>query len=158
MDIIIKRDGPRREDIEAKRHIKQNWGTIEKLADHISGGKYSAGKIKKKSAPQPSGLIFSDLGAGKVVPDDPQPYLRISINGRVVIMDLTTGLQMQFLGQISWKNNQRILVLATKDNGFSAPIDDELYGQIAALDQKVIDTGFSEDDLLQELKETLGLN
>ena len=51
MDIISKKRGPRAEDQQAKQHLQRNWGTIEKLADTLSGGKYSADKAKKAAAP-----------------------------------------------------------------------------------------------------------
>ena len=44
VEIISKRDGPRREDIQVKRLIEQNRSTIVRLADQISGGGYSASK------------------------------------------------------------------------------------------------------------------
>lgn len=157
MDIITKRDGPRREDIEAKRHIQRNWGTIERLSDQFSGGAYSASKIKKMP-PQASGLILSDLGAGKSVADEPRPYLRITPNGRVALLDLNTGLQMQVIGQITRKNGQNVFLLATKENGFISPIDPDLYGLVSALNGVQIDKEFSEEKLSERLKDLLSLS
>lgn len=157
MDIINKRDGPRREDIEAKRHIKQNWGTIEKLADQFSGGTYSASKIKKKP-PQASGLIISDLGAGKSVSEQPKPYLRITLNGRVALLDLNTGLQMHVLGQITRKAGRSVFLLATKENGFFSRLEPDLHAQLAELEGTTIDTDFTEEALSQKLKNLLDLD
>lgn len=151
--IISKQSGPRLEDAKAKRYLQQNWGTIEKLADHISGGKYSAGKIKKP-APQPSGLIISYPSASNVTTSEARPCLRISINGRVILMDLNSGKQLRFLGQI----RQQKFVLATKENGFFSSLDDELYEQISDLDQKLIGTEFTEEDLSRELNRRLDLD
>lgn len=151
--IISKQSGPRREDVQAKRHIQQNWGVIEKLANHLSGGSYSAGKIKKP-APQPLGLIISDGGKGKVAASDPKPYLRISVNGRVIIMDLNSGRQLHFLGQI----NQRKFVLGTKKNGFFSSLDAVLHDRICDLDQVLIGKEFTEEDLSQELNKRLDLS
>ncbi len=150
--IISKQSGPRPEDAKAKRHIQQNWGVIEKLADHISGGQYSASKIKKP-APQPSGLIISYASAGNVTPSEIKPCLRISINGRVILMDSNSGKQLHFLGQI----RQQKFVLATKENGFISKLDDELYEQIFDLDQIPISFEFTEEDLSRELNKRLGL-
>ena len=57
MDIFSKRSGPRAEDVQARQHLQRNWGTIEKLADTLSGGKYSADKAKRAAPPpqQPAG-------------------------------------------------------------------------------------------------------
>ncbi len=158
MDIITKRDGPRREDMEAKRHIQRNLGTIERLADQLSGGAYSARKKIKKMAPQASGLILSDLGAGKSVADEPRPYLRITPNGRVALLDLNTGLQMQVLGQITRKNGQNVFLLATKKSGFISPIDPDLFALVSVLNGVQIDNDFSEEKLSERLKDLLSLS
>lgn len=158
MDIISKQDGPRREDIQAKRHIRKNWGTITKLADQFSGGAYSASKVKKNQTPQASGLIISDLGAGKSVATEPKPYLRITLNGRVSVLDLNTGLQMCVLGQISRKNGQDSFLLATKENGFISTLDPDLCGQLSALDGATINDKFSEENLSEQLNALLSLN
>jgi hypothetical protein len=71
VDIISKRDGPRREDVPLKQLIQQNRGIITRLADQISGGGYSASK-RQRSEPQAEGLIIhvggSQKKAAEVVP------------------------------------------------------------------------------------------
>ena len=85
MDMKSRLSSDRPEDRRAQEHVRRNWGTIEKLADTLSGGKYSANKAKKNAPPpQPDGLIIHDLARPRVA-DDPVPYLRISANGRVVL-------------------------------------------------------------------------
>ena len=158
MDIISKQDGPRREDIQAKRHIRKNWGTITKLADQLSGGGYSANKLKKNQPPQASGLIIKVLGTNKSVIVEPRPYLRITPNGRVAVLDLNTGLQMYVLGQISRKNGQDTFLLATKENGFISTLDPDLCGQLSALDGATINDNFSEEKLWEKLNAVLNLN
>ena len=66
MDIISKKSGPRAEDQQAKQHLQRNWGTIEKLADTLSGGKYSADKARKASA-YAALWLFISLLAGAFV-------------------------------------------------------------------------------------------
>ena len=41
VDIFSKREGPRLEDVKARRLLTQNAGTIRKLADQISNGGFS---------------------------------------------------------------------------------------------------------------------
>lgn len=155
MDIISKKSGPRREDVQAKRHINQNWGTIEKIADQISGGQYSADKTKKKATPpQVSGKIIIDQ-AVRSAPEVAKPYLRVSVNGRVIVADENTGKQLNFLGQLKRMNGAVRFIIATKDNGFFSPVDDETYDLISDLADQVINRGFSEKDLEQELKTRL---
>ncbi|MGB3242992.1 MAG: hypothetical protein WBB25_00540 [Sulfitobacter sp.] len=157
MDIISKKSGPRREDEQAKRHINQNWGTIEKLADQISGGRYSADKARKATQPpQASGKIIIDQAA-RSAPGEVKPYLRVSVNGRVVVADVNTGRQLNFLGQLKRINGTMRFVIATKENGFFSPVDDETYDLIGDLSDRTINRSFSEKDLERELRTRLNI-
>ncbi len=153
--IISKREGPRREDVKAKRLIQENWGTIEKLADRISGGAYSASKVKQ-TEPQPQGLIINIPSSGGHA-GDPDPHLRISNNGRVIVMDVNTGRQLHFLGQIARRDGGTLFVLAIPENGFVSPVDDAIRDRIADLDGTQITTQTSEDQLLNQLNKRLEL-
>jgi hypothetical protein len=157
MDIISRKSGPRREDEQAKRHIGQNWGTIEKLADQISGGRYSADKARKAAPPpQASGKIIIDQAA-RAAPETASPYLRISVNGRVVVADHISGRQLDFLGQIKRIGGVKRFVIATKENGFFSPLDDETYALISDLADTAVNQSFSEDDLERELQARLNM-
>lgn len=73
VDIFSKRDGPRLEDVRAKRLLSENAGTIRKLADQISSGGYSrmqAEQARRKEKPKPDGLIIHDMKA-RVTSDVP---------------------------------------------------------------------------------------
>lgn len=155
MDIHSRQSGPRAEDKQAKDHIQRNWGTIEKLADTLSGGKYSADKAKKAApAPQAQGLIIVDQARPRL-PDVPIPYLRISMNGRVVLADTSSGLQLHFLGQIKRTDGRMQFTLATAENGFIAPLAPELHDKIADLADRTINRAYSEDDLALDIKTRL---
>ncbi len=155
MDIISKKSGPRAEDQQAKQHLQRNWGTIEKLADTLSGGKYSADKARKAAAPpKAQGLIIVDQARPRLA-DDPVPYLRISTNGRVVIADNSSGIQMHFLGQLKRINGEVRFVIATKENGFFTPLDPDLCEKIADLANVQVNRSYSEDDLAQDIKTRL---
>jgi hypothetical protein len=155
LDIHSRHSGPREEDKQAKDHLRRNWGTIEKLADTLSGGKYSADKAKKAAPPpQAQGLIIIDQGRPR--PDDePVPYLRISVNGRVVLADKNSSVQLHFLGQIKRVNGEKCFLIATRDNGFFTPLEAELADKIADLANRVINRGYSEDDLAEDIKTRL---
>ncbi len=155
MDIHSRLSSERPEDRQAQAHIKRNWGTIEKLADTLSGGKYSADKAKKAAPPpQAQGLIIVDQARPRVA-DVPVPYLRISMNGRVVLADTSSGIQLHFLGQIKRVNGVQIFVIATTENGFISPLDDAIGDKIADLDGLTIQRGYSEDDLASDIKTRL---
>ncbi len=157
MDIHTKHSGPRAEDRQAKEHLQRNWGTIEKLADTLSGGKYSADKARKAAPPpQARGTIFVDQSRPRAS-DAPQPYLRISVNGRVVVADMNSGVQLHFLGQMRRVNGEVRFVIATAGNGFFTPLDAELHGRIADLADRCIGRTYTEEDLETDLKTRLGM-
>ncbi|MBC7142845.1 MAG: hypothetical protein H5U18_11945 [Rhodobacteraceae bacterium] len=155
MDIISKRSGPRPEDVKAKRHLQENWGTIAKLADVFSGGTYSAGR-QRQPEPKAEGLIIVDQAARRQ-PDDPEPYLRISMNGRVVLADLGTGRQLHFLGQLKRIDGAVRFVIATAANGFFTPLDAEIHDKIADLEGRTVNRDYSEETLAENLKARLNL-
>lgn len=158
MDIFSKKSGPRAEDQQAKQHLQRNWGTIEKLADTLSGGKYSADKARKADpGPQAQGLIFVDQSRPRL-PDVPVPYLRISTNGRVVLADSSTGLQLHFLGQLKRVNGMVRFVIATAENGFFTPLDADIHDKIADLADVTIDRSYAEDNLSQDIKTRLAID
>ena len=155
MDIHSRLNSQRPEDKRAQDHVRRNWGTIEKLADTLSGGKYSADKAKKATPPpQAQGLIIVDQ-ARPQLPDVPAPYLRISMNGRVVLADNNSGIQLHFLGQIKRVNGAARFVVATAENGFITPLADEIFAKIADLANSVINQSYSEDNLADDIKTRL---
>ena len=157
MDIHSRLSSDRPEDKQAQAHIKRNWGTIEKLADTLSGGKYSADKARQAAPPpQAQGLIIVDQARPRL-PDAPIPYLRISVNGRVVLADTSSGVQLHFLGQIKRVNGEMRFVLATAENGFIAPLEPTLADKIAVLAGRTIHRSYSEDDLAEDIKTRLGV-
>ena len=157
MDIYSKKSGPREEDKAAKQHLQRNWGTIEKLADTLSGGKYTADKVKKAApGPQAQGLIIVDQARARL-PDAPVPYLRISTNGRVVLADTSSGIQLHFLGQLKRVNGVVRFILATAENGFFSPLDPDILAKIADLADLTINRDYSEDDLSEAIQTRLAI-
>lgn len=157
VDIISKRDGPRREDVAAKRVLQENRGTINKMMDHLTGGQLSSMRRQPAPAPEAERLIIHTgkaTDAGKTA----KPYVRISVNGRVVVADQETSRQLHFLGEIRGSRRNQRLVLATKENGFYALVEEELGIKLADLDGQEIGSDFSEDDLIEALSERLDIH
>ncbi|MFV0383124.1 hypothetical protein [Paracoccus sp. (in: a-proteobacteria)] len=160
MDIFSKRDESRREDVQAKRLISENSHTIRRLADQISNGGYSARlreRAEAKKPPQPQGLIIHDLGGTRAGPP-PRPYIKISLNGRVVLADLNNGKQLLMLGEIRGGPAGRRFVIATAENGFISPVDDDMVSLIGHLADTPINRSFSDKHLAAALSEILGLS
>lgn len=151
VDIISKRTGPRKEDVQIKRIISENQATITRLADHLSGGGYSA-RRQPRPEPQPRNLV---IVPGPAAPSDrpTATRLRISPNGRVVLMDENSGRQLHHLGDLRHQDGVTRFRLATAANGYVAPLDPGLTAALSPLDgQSLPDAA-----LTQAIETALGL-
>lgn len=154
VEIISKQSGPRREDERARRLIEANRPTIEKLADHLSNGAWSARRKPKPPGPEPEGLIIhSTRAAPKAEPA--RPFVRIAVNGRVSLVDLNTGLQMHHLGDLRRRDGRQSFRLATRENGFFSPVDAEIADALADLDGAPVDGNAAERSLVEAIGERL---
>lgn len=155
VDIISKRDGPRREDVAARRVLQENRGTIHKMMDHLTGGQLRT-QAQRPVEPQPEGLV---IHTGRAIDQRgaARPYVRVSVNGRVVVADQETSRQLHFLGEIRGPRRDQRFVLATKENGFFALVEDELKNRLDDLDGRPITSDFSEDDLTATITRRLGI-
>jgi hypothetical protein len=155
LDLYSRFSATKPEDKRAKEHLQRNWGTIEKLADTLSGGKYSQDKARKAAPPpQAQGLIIVDQAAPRK-PDEAVPYVRVSLNGRVVLADSNTGVQLAFLGEIKRFNGERCFFIATAENGFISPLEPEIVEKIADLALRVINRAYPDDELADDIKARL---
>ncbi len=159
VDIISKREGPRLEDVRAKRLLSENAGTIRRLADQISNGGFTRMRqeqARRNEEPQPEGLLIHSM-AGSARPVEPEPYIRVSLNGRVVLADRISGKQMQLLGEIRNSFGSRVFILATEENGFLSPVDDETRHALRQFEGVQIDPALSDLDIARMFGESLGL-
>ncbi|MEW5421115.1 hypothetical protein [Amorphus sp. 3PC139-8] len=153
VEIFSKRNEPGRDEARFRKVVQENRSTIVRLADQLSQGAYSASK-RPKPAPQPEGLIIH-VGAGPAKPDIVDPHVRVSHNSRVILMDLTSGRQLEHLGELRRFGDALCFVLATRENGFFSPLDDDIVGRLADLDGIYIDTDFPEERLCATLVDRL---
>src|SRR5262249_40204371 len=145
--IISKRDGPHREEAAAKDFIQKNRTKIDALANHLTGGRWQELRNPAPSVqPQPSGKLWSTPSAR---PREAEPYVRISLNGRVVIADLASGRQLHFVGELRGKGQSRRFALATRENGIFEPLDESLYKVLADLEGVGVPDEVSEERLEQ---------
>ncbi len=154
--IISPRSGPRREDVAARRLIDGNRATIERLADQFSNGAYSARKAQAAAPaePQAEGLIIRHGAAPP--PGAPRPYIRVSPNKRVVVVDFETNRQMHFLGEIRRVDGRWKFVLATRENGFHAAVSPEVGNMLTDLDGAAMGAGRDDAALAEEIRARLG--
>ncbi len=155
VDIISKRAGPREEDKRIKQFLTDNHATITRLADHLSGGTYAAGRLAPQ-APPARDAITRHIGAASTSHES-LPRLRVSPNGRVVVMDQSSGRQLHHLGEIRGAANAERFVLATAENGFIAPLDASIAARLLTLDQQPLNRDYSEADLIRTIEAQLGL-
>ncbi len=155
VDIISGRGGPRREDVPLKQLISQNRGIITQLADQLSGGAYSASK-KPRPEPQAEGLIIH-VGNSQPTAAETLPIIRVTRNGRVIAMDMNSARQLHHIGEIRRRDGAEIFVLATKANGFIAPVDDTVAECLAEIDGARLDAVYTEETLVADIGARLGI-
>ncbi|AGT10892.1 hypothetical protein [Paracoccus aminophilus] len=163
VDIISKRDGPRREDERARRLIKANQGAITQIADHLTQGGYSASKRAQAQAaqmpPGPEGRRIYAVSSGAAVStDSAEIRIKISVNNRVVAYDSGSGRQLHLLGEIRRQDGLSYFALASRENGFFAGLPDEVNAPIAELDGQIIDQNCPESLLTREISDRLGFS
>jgi hypothetical protein len=153
--IISKRDGPRREDVEIRSFLDRNRPTIDGIANRLTGGGWAEMRNPKPAPqPEPSGTLWYTPPSR---PSEAAPYVRISVNGRVVVADLSSGRQLQFLGAVAGRGAERHFVLATRENGFFDPIEEAAGQALGELDGVLLPDAETEDLLKQEISTRLGL-
>jgi hypothetical protein len=154
IDIVSKRTGPRPEDERARRLIEANRPTIEKLADRLTNGAWSARKQPAPTTPEPQGLIIHTARAtARTAPA--RPFVRVAVNGRVSVVDLDTGVQMHHLGDVRRQDGRSRFRLATRANGFFSPVDPEIAAALADLDGHVLDGRDGERVLVEAIGDRL---
>jgi hypothetical protein len=154
--IISKRDGPHREEVAAKDFIQKNRTKIDALANHLTAGRWQELRNPARPPqPQPSGKLWS-TPPGR--PREAEPYVRISLNGRVVIADLASARQLHFVGELRGKGQSRYFALATRENGIFEPLDEGLCKVLADLEGVSVPDEVSEARLEQIIAGRLGLD
>ena len=158
VEIFSRGDGPRPQDVRLKAFLDQNRATIAKIADHLSLGRYSAGKKANAPAPEPGEktIIHAVAGLDSRPTRESRPVVRATVNGRVVVVDDNSGRQLHHLGEIRRRANEVVFVLACSENGFSAPLSDEILEQLADLDRALLAPDGGEDALVGEIASRLG--
>ncbi|TIM28993.1 MAG: hypothetical protein E5Y61_21835 [Mesorhizobium sp.] len=156
VEIISKRDGPRREDAQVKRLVEQNRSTIVRLADQISGGGYSASR-KPRQQPKAEGLIIH-VGGGAAPVAEAKPSIQVTMNGRVISKDRNTGRQLHHIGDIRDRGGDQVFVLATKQNGFFSPVDEIVAEALADMDGSRLAAAYTEEQLAFDIGAKLGIN
>lgn len=154
--IISKREGPYREEAAAKDFIQKNRANINAVANHLTAGRWQ--ELRNPAPPrepQPSGkLWYTPPGR----PKEAEPYVRISLNGRVVIADLASGRQLHFVGELHGQGQLRSFALATRENGMFDPLDQGLHNALADLEGVSVPDEASEGRLEQIIAGRLGLD
>jgi hypothetical protein len=158
VEIFSRGDGSRTQDIRLKALLEQNRPTIEKIADHLTQGGYSAGKRAKVSWPKDEvkTIVHALGGVNSREKSEVLAVVRATLNGRVVVVDDNSGRQIYHLGEIRRRGDEIAFVLASAENGFSAPLPDNLLETLADLDCAILAAEGGEDALVQELAARLG--
>ncbi len=155
VEFFSKSSEPNRDDARMRQILRDNRSTIVRLADQFSQGAYSASRAPRE-APKAEGLIIH-TGTRTPVADVPEPYAKVSLNGRVLVVDGASGRQLDHLGNVIRIAGENRFRLATRANGFFDPLADDKAEALADLDGCRIDAGFQEAAFLAEIEKRLGI-
>lgn len=158
VEIFSRGDGPRPQDARLKALLEQNRPTIARIADHLTQGGYSAGKRARPTAPRVADktIIHALGGFHSGDATEPRPVVRGTLNGRVVVVDDNSGRQVHYLGEIRRRAGEIVFCLASCENGFSAPLADEILVTLADLDHALLAPDGGEEALVNEIASRLG--
>ena len=148
VEIISKSDGPRREEAAARHYIRENAGTISKIAQQLSGGRISS-LSHAQTAPAP--LSSKRVSTTPNREAEKKPYVKVCLNGRVIAVDFNTGRQLHHLGEIRGQARNRRFLLATRENHFFTPLDEDLLALLQGLDGASTPDETAEETLSQEI-------
>lgn len=152
VEIISKSDGPRREDAAARRFIRENAATISRIAQQLGGGRLRPAAIAEAPAapPRKRGPAAANHEADK------KPYVKVSLNGRVIAVDFNSGRQLHHLGELRGRGPGRRFLLATRENRFFTPLEDDLAARLREFDGAATPDEAAEESLAQEIGVRLG--
>ena len=136
-----------------ERILRENRGTIERMKHAITGGAARPPTIEPP-APEVARAFGYRRPAGERTV---APYVRLSPNGRVVIADAESGRQLHHLGNLRGSRQAVRFVLASKENGYYAPLDAAVAEPLATLDGMAVSDADAEDCLKKEIAARLGL-
>ena len=155
IEIISKPNGPRKEDAAAKHFLRENSGTIMKIANQLSGGRL---RERPLAHPKEGSPTARRTRATPSRSEEARPYTSVSLNGRVVVVDFHTGRQLHHIGEIRGHGAGRRFLLATTDNGFFSPLEPELQKLLLDLDKCPTADEAAQDDLAKKINARLGFS
>ena len=82
--------------------------------------------------------------------------MKASLNERVTAVDLNNGRQLYHFGEIRGQGPTRQFLLATRENRFFTPLDDDLLALLRDLDGAATPDDAAEERLVQEIGARLG--
>jgi hypothetical protein len=152
MIIISKTEGPRREDARMRHVLSENRETIQQIKKAISGSQSSVPTIDSPSLEVTRSFGYRAT-AGQAVTS---PYISLSHNGRVVVVDYETGRQLHHLGDIRGPRRSQRFVLASAKNSYYVPVDERIGNCLIELDGTPVHDKQTEEALKAEIALRLG--
>src|SRR5260370_19098419 len=130
VEIITKRNGPRKEEAAARRFLRENSATRMKIGNQLSGGRLPEKPVVNPMQGTPA---IRRACAAPSRTEDRRPYTSISLNGRVIVIDFNSGRQLDYIGEIRGQGGGRRFLLATTGNLFFSPLAPPLQQLLGCL-------------------------
>ena len=155
--IISKQEGPSKKEAELKHTLRENRATIQGMTQALKHGPMA--HLAQPTVQAPPAVSTTSVFYRKTSSQgDARPYVRVSLNGRVVLVDYETGNQLHHLGDVRGKKDAAKFALATKENGFFAALDGEFAEALKSLDGRAIPNREAEDAFKTDVAAALGLD
>ena len=143
-----------------RRHLAEGcrWprpSTINKIAKQLSGG--GLGARSNPEPPRPDLVARCDPVASSRE-GEKRPYTKVSLNGRVIVVDFNSGRQLYHIGEIRGQGPMRRFILATRANRFFAPLEDDLANVLRDLDGAPTSDDAAQEELVQWIEARLGFS
>lgn len=155
--IISKQDGPSKAEAEFRHTLKENRATIQGMTQALKRGPMAHLAPEPAVQPLASDKTTTVSYRKSSSEGDAKPYVRVSLNGRVVLVDYETGNQLHHLGDLRGKGPSAHFALATKANGFFAPLAPDLAESLKVLDGIAIPDREAEEAFKANVAAALGL-
>jgi hypothetical protein len=143
----------RKEDLPQYKLLEKNKPVINGLIDRLTGGQRRSSV--PETSPEHGSKSFYIGKASGAIDEKELSVVKISFNGRVLLVDERRARQLLHFGNIASVNGQKSFILATSDNGYTAPLEPRLCALLQDLDGLLVSGEDAESALVQEISARL---
>lgn len=150
VELITMRIGPLMKGVRLRRLAEPNHATAPRIADRAGANQNASGATPVQE-PQTAGLAARAGGGSGTAATASDHTIRVCGDGRVLATAKNFGRRMHHVGDLRLRKGLETFVLATKANGFFAPVDDGIARALRDLDGLRLRPGYGEGELAADI-------